>query len=369
MNKGNSRHAWRRRSPYRRPNRRGPRPVYGALDLGTHNCRLLVARARPGALSIIASYARVVRLGEGLAASGRLSEPAMERTLLALGTCATKLGDHGVTRARLIATEACRRADNCADFLLRVKAETGLTLEAISFEEEARLALAGCQGLIENGAHHALVFDIGGGSTEVVWAGREGNAKGADGNGTGSGRFSVLDVLSLPMGVVTLSERSGARGGDPAFYAEMVAEVAARLPEFCARNRIRQQIAVGGVQMLGTSGTVTTLGAVYLDLPFYSRRRIDGLTIAFDSLEETTRRVVRSDHAGRVAMPCVGEERADLMVSGCAILQAIRERWPVGRLRIADRGLREGILLDLMTADGFDVVSRPPPPEVAAGAP
>ncbi len=363
MNKNISRNGSRRRSPYGRRNGRNPEPIYGALDLGTHNCRLLVARAKRGEISIVTSYSRIVRLGEGLEASGQLSEPAIERTLAALRTCATKFGDYGVTRARLIATEACRRADNCEDFLLKVKAETGLTLEAISFEEEARLALAGCQGLLEEGAGHALVFDIGGGSTEVVWAvlngeDKRGNGHGSGGNGAHAGRYSVLDVLSLPMGVVTLSERAGPEGYTPALYTEMVAEVAVRLPAFCERNQIRQRIEAGGVQMLGTSGTVTTLGAVHLGLPYYSRSRIDGLSISFDSLEETTRKVIDTDHASRVALPCIGSERADLMVPGCAIVQAIRERWPVGLLRIADRGLREGILLDLMIADGLKVSAR-----------
>ena len=284
----------------------------------------------------------------------------MDRTLKALKTSAAKFDEHGVTRLRVIATEACRRAENCEEFLWRVKDETGLELEAISSEEEARLALAGCQGLMEDGARRALVFDIGGGSTELVWAG-QGEPGGGENGGSGkaNGRFSVIDMLSLPMGVVTLSESNGGGVLDEDHYGKMVAQIAGRLPEFCERNQILQEIAQGRVQMLGTSGTVTTLGAIHLELPSYSRARIDGFTISFDGLEQTIRRVVGADHAARIAMPCIGAERADLMIPGCAIVQAIRERWPVGRLRIADRGLREGILLDLMMEDGLQVASRP----------
>lgn len=323
---------------YRR--RRKPAKTYGALDLGTNNCRLLIAKPTMDGFRVVTSFSRIVRLGEGLADRDRLCEDAMDRAIGALDVCAKKLEQFGVVRSRNIATEACRRAVNCDDFIERIETKTGLTLETITSHEEARLALEGCKSLLADDPTHALVFDIGGGSTELVWAVR------ADDDG-----FKIADTLSLPIGVVTLSEICGTGEVSREAYENMVAAVARHLPEFCQRNRISSRVGEGRVQMLGTSGTVTTLGAVHLDLPRYSRADIDGLHIDFDALAQASDRLTGMDYDGRAAIPCIGHERAELVIPGCAILEAICRCWPVGSLRIADRGLREGILLELMAMD------------------
>ena len=323
---------------YRR--RRKPAKTYGALDLGTNNCRLLIAKPTVDGFRVVTSFSRIVRLGEGMAEDDRLCEDAMDRTIEALDVCAGKLEQFDVARTRNIATEACRRAVNCGDFIERIESRTGLTLETISSREEARLALAGCKSLLADDPPHALVFDIGGGSTELVWAVRDG----------GDG-FRIADTLSLPIGVVTLSEICGTGEVSRDAYENMVETVARHLPAFCRRNRIASRVGQGRVQMLGTSGTVTTLGAVHLELPRYSRSHIDGLHIDFDALERASDRLTGMDYDGRAAIPCIGHERAELVVPGCAILEAICRCWPVGSLRIADRGLREGILLELMAMD------------------
>ena len=263
--------------------------------------------------------------------------------------CSAKLREFDVTRSRIIATEACRRAANCAEFLDDISDRTGLQLETISYEEEARLALVGCQNLLTKAAPYALVFDIGGGSTELTWAHR-----------VADHRFEILDVLSLPFGVVTLAEDSQADQIGEAGYTTMVDEIAAHLPPFCAANGIGEKVRHGQVQMLGTSGTVTTLGAVHLNLPYYSRSRIDGLEMAFDQLSQATRRLSSLNFKDRAAVPCIGEERAELVVPGCAILEAICRSWPVGQLRVADRGLREGMLLELMAEDGIPITGNAP---------
>ena len=315
--------------------------IYAALDLGTNNCRLLVARANgcagAGGFTIIDAFSRIVRLGEGLAASGVLSEGAMTRTIDALKICADRIASNNVSRARTIATEACRRAGNGVDFMARVRGETGLELEVISPEEEARLVVAGCSALLNPHVPYALVFDIGGGSTELVWlkVPREGGA------------VEIVDSLSLPHGVVTLADRYGGRSVSAATYAAMVAEIAAALETVEARNGIAPLVASGTVQMLGSSGTVTTLAAVHFRLPRYNRRRVDGATLSFDELRRAARYLQGLNHEQRVRNGCIGIERADLVVGGCAILEAICNRWPVGKLRIADRGIREGILLNL----------------------
>lgn len=320
---------------------------YGALDLGTNNCRLLIARPTGGGFRVVASYSKIVRLGEGLAESGRLSEDAIQRTIDALKICAEKLAALKVRRHRNVSTEACRRAENCREFFDRIHQETGLSFEAISVDEEARLALAGCQTLLDHEAAHALVFDIGGGSTEIVWAERGATRQ-----------FQIIDVLSLPIGVVNLAEKFGTRTVTLDTYRAMTADVAQHLPEFCARNGIGDRVGEGKVQMLGTSGTVTTLGAVHLELPRYSRSAIDGLELGFDALKNATDMLVGMSYRDRVGVPCIGEDRADLVIPGCAILEALCQSWPVGQLRVADRGLREGMLLELMADDGIKMTGN-----------
>ena len=327
--------------------RRGPpgrgegNGTYEALDLGTNNCRLLVARGTPrsrsSSFTVIDAFSRIVRLGEGLAASGSLCDAAMDRTIAALKIYAAKVASHRVSGARYIATEACRRAANCADFMARVREETQLDLEIISSEEEARLVVAGCAPLLDRATPHALVFDIGGGSTELVWL-----RLGED------GEPQIIDSLSLPHGVVTLSDRYGGCEVSEATYNAMVEEIHAALKPVEARHGIARHITDGAVQMLGSSGTVTTLAGINLALPRYNRRVVDGTLLSFACARTVSERLLGLDYAARAAEPCIGSERADLVLAGCAILEAICLVWPVGRLRVADRGIREGILLGLV---------------------
>ena len=319
----------------------GKRPhTYAAIDLGTNNCRLLIARPAKAGFRVCDGFSRLVRLGEGVGASGVLSEAAMARTVEALGICARKMSQRGVTRARAIATEACRRAANRDVFLARVADETGITLDIISSWEEARLALVGCLPLLDADALRALVVDIGGGSTELVWLRCD-----------GARPHEVTAWTSLPCGVVTLAETHGGDRVTRAAYEAMVERVRALLAPFEAANGLGRAIAAGGVQMLGTSGTVTTIAGVFLDLPSYGRARVDGLWLRFADIEATSARLRALDYAARAAIPSVGPRRADLVVAGCAILEAIRRAWPVDRLRVADRGLREGMLLGMMGDD------------------
>lgn len=315
---------------------RAPGEVLAALDLGTNNCRLLVARPEGTGIRVIDAFSRIVRLGQGLGRSGRLAEDAIERTLEALAICAAKMRRRQVTRFRAVATEACRSAGNGPAFLERVAAETGLALQVISAEEEAALALAGCRPLLDPAVPGALVFDIGGGSTEIAWQWR-----GPDGP-------DAVAAVSMPIGVVTLAERHGGDRFTAAGYEAMIDEAGTRLDGFERRHGIAAAAAGGLVQMIGTSGTVTTLAGVRLDLPRYNRDRVDGVYLDVQDTLALGRRLAGMDFAGRAAHPCIGRERADLVVAGCAILEAICRTWPVPRLRVADRGVREGILLGLL---------------------
>jgi exopolyphosphatase/guanosine-5'-triphosphate,3'-diphosphate pyrophosphatase len=308
-----------------------------AIDLGTNNCRLLIARPQSGGFRVIDAYSRIVRLGEGLSRTGLLSEAAMDRTIAALRICARKMRQRRVTRARSVATEACRRAANCDAFLERVRTETGLEIEIISSDVEAELAFRGCAPLLLPDKSRAIVFDIGGGSTEIGWLAVD-----------GPGRVELIDCISLPVGVVNLAERHDRAPVAPDMYEALTAEVAAMLEPFEARNGIAEAVGQGIVQMLGTSGTVTTLTGIHLGLPRYDRSQVDGRYLAFDAIDGINRALAALDWHGRAATPCIGPERADLVVAGCIILSAICRHWPVGRLRVADRGLREGILAELV---------------------
>ena len=315
-------------------------PSFAALDLGTNNCRLLVARPAGTAFRVVDAFSRIVRLGEGLDRRGRLSEAAMDRTIEALKVCAAKMARKHVVCARSVATEACRRAANCGDFLERVRSRTGLDLEIIATDEEARLALLGCAPLLVEGQPYAIVFDIGGGSTEIMWVERTDDAP-----------ARLLDSLSVPLGVVNLSETFGGDRLEESQFSAMVDLAADALAVFETRNAIASRVAAGTVQMLGTSGTVTTLAGVHMGLRAYDRNLVDGSYLDFNDVALVTRRLLALDCAGRATEPCIGTDRADLVLAGCAILEAVCRAWPVGRLRVADRGLREGILLTLMGRD------------------
>lgn len=315
--------------------------VYAALDLGTNNCRMLVARPIAEGFRVVDAFSRITRLGEGVAATGKLSTVAMDRTVQALRACADKMNRNRVTRARLVATEACRRAANCDDFSRRVRGETGLDLEIISARDEAALALGGCSSLMRPEFPWALVFDIGGGSTELVWVR---NAPAGP---------ELRGVVSLPLGVVTLAEQMGEALHNPAGYALTVAQIATRLAAFEAEHAITRRLLLGEVQMLGTSGTVTTLAALHLNLDRYDRAAVDGLDLRLTDVAAVTAMLLGMSPAERVAHPCIGTERADLVIAGCAILEAMCRLWPLSSLRVADRGVREGILLSMMREDAI----------------
>ncbi|MBM3512569.1 MAG: Ppx/GppA family phosphatase [Alphaproteobacteria bacterium] len=325
----------------------GDRRVFAALDLGTNNCRMLMARPNGGSFQVVDSFSRVTRLGEGLTSTGRLASDAMDRTVDALKRCADKLNRRPITGSRHVATEACRRASNGGEFLDRVSRETGIDLEIISFEEEATLALKGCSALLDPAIPYAVMFDIGGGSTEVLLV-RFDEAR----------SLHVEGCVSMPLGVVTVAEDCG--GGDLCEKTfEAVAEHAMRLlAPFEAQYRVLDKIADGHVQMIGTSGTVTTLGGLHLNLPRYERTAVDGLTVDFDSLLGYSRRLCKMSLHQRAAEPCIGWQRADLVLAGCAILEAICRTWPVGKLRIADRGLREGLLMEMIHPAAVHVAAR-----------
>ena len=316
--------------------------TYAALDLGTNNCRLLIARPTGDSFRVIDAFSRIIRLGEGVSSSGRLSDPAVIRAVDALTVCRDKMRNRGVTRARLIATEACRAAENGDAFQAKIRDVVGLDLEIIDRETEAALAAAGCTPLIDPQSRGVVLFDIGGGSSELVRLGPSAPVL------RGPPRPSIQSWVSLPVGVVTLAERHGGTTVTADLFETMVREVTGYLADFAGANGGD----LDGVHLLGTSGTVTTIAGVHLELPRYDRKRIDGCWLSDTEISGVVDRLIGMNYDERVASPCIGSERADLVLAGCAILEAIRRAFPCPRLRVADRGLREGMLVDLMRADG-----------------
>lgn len=332
--------------------RQGQKHTYAALDLGTNNCRLLIARAAPedggqDGFRVIDSFSRIVRLGEGLSRTGELSEAAIERTLRALEICREKMRARSVTRARLIATEACRSARNSAEFLGKVREATGLELEIVDRETEARLAAAGSVSLVDSAAESAVLFDIGGGSSELVWLARAAPPCAHSTDMALDERIRFW--ASLKLGVVTLAEEFGGVEVSGATFEAMVARVMPELGSFVAMAEYERRCR--HFHLLGTSGTVTTIAGVYLGLARYDRRRVDGLWMSSRQVDHAVASLRKMSYAERAANGCIGQARADLVLAGCAILEAIRRVFPANRICIADRGLRDGILIELMSAD------------------
>lgn len=337
--------------------------AYAAIDLGTNNCRLLVGAPTGNGFRVLDSLSRTVRLGEGLDESGMLGAAAMDRAIAALHGCVHRLGRRRVSGLRAVATEACRRAGNGAAFLARARGETGLPLEVISAREEAELALESCAPLLRGAARRALLFDIGGGSTEIAWV------------RMGQEAPQLIGTISLPLGVVTLAERWPGAADTAEGFGAMAEEVARQLQPFEAVHRIAQEVRQGGVVLLGTSGTVTTLAGIALDLPRYTRAAVDGTVLSCGAAMAALGVLRDMGRAGLARHPCVGPERAEFVLPGCAVFAAIQGLWPAPQVVVADRGLREGMLLRLMRAPrrtgrgpgGWTKPARPRPDAPGAG--
>ncbi|TVQ56559.1 MAG: Ppx/GppA family phosphatase [Rhodobacteraceae bacterium] len=339
-------------------------PLLGALDLGTNNCRLLIAAPRPDGFHVVDSFSRAVHLGEGVEQSGALSDAAMARTLDALWVCADKLRRHGVRRMRAVATEACRRAANGRAFLDRVRAATGLRLDLITAEEEARLAVAGCAPLLDEDAEELLVIDIGGGSTELIWIDLSGTPphlrprllmalaparRGvleADARARAAAAH-IVDWVSAPLGVATLHDRFCAIASPRERFEAMTACFEEQLVRFIPYAR-RAEGGRGRLQIIGASGTVTTIAGAHLGLRRYDRSRVDGSWLPYDGATRVIEEMLALDDETRLHHPHIGADRALLIVAGAAILATVMRLWPAERLRVADRGLREGLLYALI---------------------
>ncbi|MGB0498579.1 MAG: Ppx/GppA phosphatase family protein [Rubricella sp.] len=356
-----------RRNTPERPHGATPEtPLYAALDLGTNSCRMLIARPDGGHFRIVDAFSKSVKLGQELARTGSLSEPAIRRTISALQVCAAKIRRHDVGRVRMVATEACRRARNGEAFLNRVAKQTGLRLELIRPAEEARLAVISCAPLLDPTSEQVLVIDIGGGSTELVWL--DLSAVPAEARSRAmmrlrldrdektrlpvEGAVRVVDWISVPLGVATLHERYSDVRDARSRFALMSCQFEDEMEGFLPYVEAATPESLEGFQMIGTSGTVTTVGAAHLGLTRYDRAAVDGLTLSGDQINAVIDSFLGADFKGRIGQLGIGLDRADLVLAGSAILQTLLRLWPTDRLRVADRGLREGMLYSMMGEDG-----------------
>jgi exopolyphosphatase/guanosine-5'-triphosphate,3'-diphosphate pyrophosphatase len=328
-------------------------PCYGALDLGTNNCRLLIATPSGRGFRVVEAYSRIVRLGEGLSQTGRLSEIAMERAMAALKVSAEKVRRRRVVKLKAIATQACRFAENGSEFVARVAEETGLQLQIISPKEEAQLSVAGCLNLLDKRADAALVVDVGGGSTELSWVDLSGDGLDGDISRFVAARLPIKAWLSIPIGVVTLAEQfPEGEAATEAWFRAMVDRVKGELAAFRHADPMRSIFDADRAHLIGTSGAITSLAGMHLGLRRYDRSQVDGIWMTRDDCELAAGRLLELNAKERADQPCIGPDRADLVLAGAAILQAVQELWPCSRVRVADRGLREGILLSLMSDRG-----------------
>jgi len=334
----------RRRPQHRRRKRKTK--TYAALDLGTNNCRLLIARPKKEGFRVIDSYSKVVRLGAGLQSTGRLSKDSMDMAVNAIGVCAKKMKTKNVQRWRCVATQACRAAKNCDQFLDRVKSETGIALEIISPRVEARLSVMGCVNLIDITKDVALVVDIGGGSTELSWV--DVRTLRENGGLTRAYRPPISAWTSLPVGVVTLSERVPEHDDKKIWYEDLKQVVRDTIVEKQAHTRFTNVFKAGEGHMIGTSGTITSLAGIHQKLPYYQRDKVDGSQMKSQDAVTLCRELASLTYEERSKEPCIGEDRAKLLVAGCAITDVLCEMWPSEQISVADRGLREGILMGLM---------------------
>ena len=348
-----------------RTSRPNPAELYAALDLGTNSCRMLIAQPKGSQFHVVDSFSKSVQLGRGLERHGSLSRASVDRAVSALAICQRKLAHHSVKRMRLVATEACRRASNGSEFLRRVQSETGLELEIIRPEEEARLAVVSCAPLVSQMTEQLLVVDIGGGSTELVWldltnvapaersraimrlqAGFERSAN------SPFPHAKVVDWISVPCGVATLKDQFSDVADDGARFALMSCHVEEQIAEFSPYRDSAGKAARPEFQIIGTSGTVTTVAASHLGLRRYDRNKVDGLRMTSDQIDSVIRGYIQMGDSGRRADPRIGRDRQALIMSGVAILQTFMRLWPTDRLSVADRGLREGLLYSQMSTDG-----------------
>ncbi len=297
------------------------------VDIGTLTCRLLIADLPPGGRLIeVRSDRRILRLGEGVDQTKRLSAAAMDRMLCCLMEWREMIDASHVDAAAVVATSAVRDAENRDEFLDRVKREAGFEIELLSGEEEARRTMLGIRSGLPVGVTDVLALDIGGGSTEFIL--------------DRPGQKPV--VRSIDIGVVRLCERL--LHHDPPTDDEV-----RQAREWVARETKAAIADMGNYQtatFVGTAGTITSLAAMAQKLPSYEPARIHNYKLLLSPIQTLEQTLLSRNKADRVGLPGLEKGREEVIAAGAIIIRMIMETLGVSNVLVSDLGLREGVLID-----------------------
>lgn len=297
------------------------------IDCGTNSIRLLIADVdEEGRLHDVVRRMEVVRLGEGVDETGRLSKAALERTRAALVDYTAQIRDHGVEAVRMVATSASRDAANARDFTVMVESVLGVAPEVVSGEEEARLSFTGAVATLSDPVGQRLLVDIGGGSTEFV-------------RGAGT---EVLAATSVDVGCVRMTERH--LRSDPLVPSEVDAAVVD------IRAAVEEALAVADPdrtagELVAVAGTATTIAGIALELSAYDADVIDRTRLSYEQVAKVTDGLVRADHAARLAIPVMHPGRADVIVGGALVLRTIMECCGADAVLVSEHDILDGIAL------------------------
>ena len=302
---------------------------YAAIDLGTNTCLLLVAEWDGQELHPLVREMRVVRLGENLDRTGRISSTALDRATAALTEYRDIITSSGCQEMRCVATSAFRDAPNKDELTERIRNITGLEIEEISGEEEARLVHRAVQEAFPEETGERASVDVGGGSTEIIFD-KQGH---------------LHEVHSLPLGSVRLTERHFSH--DPPAAVEVAA----------LRDNISTVLEDSGLptkvaSLIGVGGTATTLAAIHLELEDYDPVKVHGRILKQRDLETILERCLALPYEQRVRLPGLHPGRADVIMAGTIILLAIMGHLQDKMIRISDRGIRWGIIAEMIRSQG-----------------
>ena len=297
---------------------------FAAIDLGSTNCRLVIVDIIEDKYKIICSFSEILNLGRNLSFSNEFNDEIIEKTIEIFKIISQKLKYYNVLSYRCVATEACRQSINSDELVKRIHERTNIEIEIIPSKEEARLCLKSCLNHNVNLNDFNLVFDIGGGSTEIIIFDSIYSNK-------------DFDFLSIPIGVINFSEKVSL------FKTEKVlGQLEKQMMFFSKKKKIHNE----PISIIGSCGTVTTLCAIHLKLNYYQKSLVDNTLLEIEDLKQTCNFVKRLSSEEKEKHPCIGPQRINLLDNGILILEKILESWPVKRILVSDRGLREGIILD-----------------------
>lgn len=313
---------------------RDAKKYFAAIDLGSRNCRTIVGcQSKAGAFEYIETYSKSVSLADGVAASKKLSRKSMDRTIEALAFCSKVLSRYAGLTYLAVATDAMRRAENASVFIKRVKRELGLIISIITPQEEAYYAALGCIEVLSLETEIFVVFDIGGGSSEIALCRQKSDKD-----------IELIDSLSIPYGVINLLESKDHLTFSG--YSNLVQKISDLSRDFLNQYATTLDF-VNNFQCIGTSGTTTTVAALNMNLRFYDREKINDSILQFSEILKTVHYVQSLSEDERKLHPYISQSNEDLVLGGLTILEGIVRGLPASTITVTDRGVRDGVVYAL----------------------